>query len=41
MAETVQDAVAEPGRDDRCGWGQVDAERAVAPVQVWLPWEAS
>lgn len=40
LMETARDC-AEPGRDDRCGWGQVDAVRAVAPVQVWLPMEAS
>ena len=35
------DDCGEPGRDDRCGDGRVNAWRAVAPVQVWLPMEAS
>ena len=40
LRETADDCGA-PGRDDRCGDWRVNAWRAVAPVQVWLPWEAS
>jgi len=38
LLRATADDCGEPGRDDRCGDGRVNAWRATAPVQAWLPW---